>query len=76
MLCIIIILPACNLQQEQVLTELMMYTTEDPVPFDAPLVKCTFKYLSACNLLFDLSHGKVTLNDKTILENMNKSLFL
>ncbi len=43
----------CAIQQEQVLTELMMYTTGDPVPVDAPLVKCTLKYLSACNLLFE-----------------------
>ena len=62
------------MQQEQVLTELMMSTTGDPVPVDAPLVKCTLKYLSACNLLFErgiLSHGKVTIKDKTILENMS-----
>ena len=62
------------MQQEQVLTELMMYTTGNPVSVDAPLVKCTLKYLSACNLLFErgiLSHGKVTIKDKTILENMS-----
>ena len=53
----------------------MIYATRDVVPTDAPLVKCTLKYLSACNLLFEqgiLSHGKVTVKDKTILENMNK----
>ena len=57
------------------MTELFSYVSTEPPPCDAPSVKCTLKYLTACNQLFEqglLSHGRVSLKDTKILDSIKK----
>ena len=61
-------------QQEEVLTELHTYIPQNPPPVDAPPVKCTLQYLTACSQLFEfglLSHKKVSVKDKAVLESID-----
>ena len=63
-----------SFQQEEVLTELHTYISQNPPPMDAPHVKCTLQYLTACSQLFEhglLSHKKVSATDKTVLESVS-----
>ena len=63
------------MQQEQVLTELHSYVTQNPPPTDAPSARCTLKYLTSCNLLFEqglLSHDRVHAKDIKVIENVRK----
>ena len=48
--------------QQEVLSELYNYVTQDPLPVDYESVKATLCYLEACNKIFEkglLSHHKV-----------------
>ena len=57
------------------LTELNSYISQHPPPPDAPSVRCTFQYLSACNLLFEqglLSHNRVFAKDMKVLHNVKQ----
>lgn len=47
------VVPAKVMQQEQVLTELVHYTSQSPTPIDAQSVGKTRQYLEGCNLLFE-----------------------
>ena len=63
-----------SFQQEEVLTELHTYISQNPPPVDAPHAKCTLQYLTACSQLFEyglLSHKKVSMTDKAVLESIN-----
>ena len=63
------------MQQEEVMTELNSYITKNPVPNDAPSVKMTLKYLTACNQLFEqgfLSHEKVSATNMEVLDNIKR----
>ena len=63
-----------SFQQEEVLTELHTYISQNPPPADAPHVKCTLQYLTACSQLFEcglLSHTKVSVKDKAVLESID-----
>lgn len=62
-------------QQEQVLTELYSHLNQDTPPPDAPSVNCTFRYLTACNFMFEkgfLSHSKVSSQETEVLSNIQK----
>ena len=64
-----------HVQQEHVLTELYSYVDQNPPPSDAPSVKCTLKYLTACNQLFEqrfLSHKRVSSMEPEVLVNIEK----
>ena len=57
------------------MTELHSYATKNPVPNDAPSVKMTSRYLTACNQLFErgfLSHDKVSIAKMEVLDNIIK----
>ena len=61
------------IQQEHVMTELQSYITQNPPPADTPSVRCTLKYLTACNMLFEqglLSHDRVHVKDVKVIENI------
>ena len=63
------------IQQENVLTELYSYVNQIPPPADAPSVKCTLKYLTACSQLFEqgfLSHKRVSIKEREVLVNIEK----
>ena len=63
------------MQQEEVMTELNSYVTNNPVPNDAPSVKMMLRCLTACNLLFEqgfLSHKKVSASQMEILQNIDR----
>ena len=60
---------------KNVLTELNSYISQNPPPTDAPSVRCTLKYLTGCNLLFErglLSHDRVHAKDTRVVENVTK----
>ena len=62
------------MQQQQVLTELHSYVTQNPPPTDAPSACCTLKYLTSCNLFEQglLSHDRVHAKDIKVIENVRK----
>ena len=63
------------LQQEQVLTELHSYVTENPLADDVDSVKLTLQYLEACRDLFEngfLSHKKITTMKSEPLVSIHK----
>ena len=57
------------------LSELVWYINQDPLPPDKDTTSEVLAYLEACSLLFEqgfLSHGRVISLDADILKNINK----
>ena len=67
-------LPTTNFQQELVLSELHLYTTQVPEPEGVNSVKVTLQYLEACNRLFEkgcLSHEKICDTGSPVLDSIS-----
>ena len=57
------------------MNELNSYISKNLQPSEAPSVRCTLKYLTGCNMLFErglLSHDRVHAKDTRVIQNVKK----